>query len=137
MEKIDRLGWAGGVCFRSFGMRLGIRTNTPEVPADLLAYLPPVREPSTPPFVDLLWSLRVGGDGPRPGVRLFHQLRVGSGLIIKTFDWQELLERVENSVQMNVAEYNQTRVFVHAGVVGWKGRAILVPGRSFAGKTTL
>ena len=40
MEKLDRLGWAGGVCFRSFGMRLGIRTNTPEVPEDLFAYLP-------------------------------------------------------------------------------------------------
>jgi hypothetical protein len=28
-------------------------------------------------------------------------------------------------------------VFVHAGVVGWRGRAILLPGRSRAGKTTL
>jgi hypothetical protein len=29
------------------------------------------------------------------------------------------------------------RVFVHAGVVGWQGRAILLPGRSMAGKSTL
>lgn len=28
-------------------------------------------------------------------------------------------------------------LFVHAGVVVWKSRAILLPGRSFAGKTTL
>jgi hypothetical protein len=27
--------------------------------------------------------------------------------------------------------------FLHAGVVGWRGRAILVPGRSLSGKTTL
>src|ERR671929_229610 len=25
----------------------------------------------------------------------------------------------------------------HAGVVGWQGRAILIPGRSFSGKSTL
>jgi hypothetical protein len=28
-------------------------------------------------------------------------------------------------------------VFVHAGVVGWKGKAIVIPGRSFTGKSTL
>jgi hypothetical protein len=28
-------------------------------------------------------------------------------------------------------------VFVHAGVVGWRGKAILIPGRSHTGKTTL
>jgi hypothetical protein len=29
------------------------------------------------------------------------------------------------------------RLFVHAGVVGWRNQAILFPGRSFSGKTTL
>jgi hypothetical protein len=28
-------------------------------------------------------------------------------------------------------------VFVHAGVVGWKGQAIVIPGRSYSGKSTL
>jgi hypothetical protein len=28
-------------------------------------------------------------------------------------------------------------IFVHAGVVGWQGQAILIPGRSHAGKTSL
>lgn len=28
-------------------------------------------------------------------------------------------------------------MFVHAGVVGWRGQAVLIPGRSFSGKTTL
>jgi predicted ATPase len=36
-----------------------------------------------------------------------------------------------------VATEAPRRVFVHAGVVGWKGQAILVPGRSYSGKTTL
>jgi hypothetical protein len=28
-------------------------------------------------------------------------------------------------------------LFIHAGAVGWQGQAILIPGRSFTGKTTL
>src|SRR5262249_38753244 len=40
-------------------------------------------------------------------------------------------------VQLYVAERSPRRVFVHAGVVGWRGRAIVIPGRSFSGKTTL
>ena len=31
----------------------------------------------------------------------------------------------------------RNRVFVHAGAVGWNGRAIVLPGKSFAGKTSL
>ena len=36
-----------------------------------------------------------------------------------------------------VAERAPDHLFVHAGVVGWEGRAIVMPGTSFAGKTTL
>jgi hypothetical protein len=36
-----------------------------------------------------------------------------------------------------VAENAVDRVFVHAGVVGIKGKAVLFPGRSFKGKSTL
>ena len=36
-----------------------------------------------------------------------------------------------------VAEHAPNHLFVHAGVVGWKGHAIVMPGSSFAGKTTL
>lgn len=40
-------------------------------------------------------------------------------------------------VRILVAEYAKSVVFVHAGVVGWRGGAIVLPGSSFAGKTTL
>jgi hypothetical protein len=36
-----------------------------------------------------------------------------------------------------VAELAPRRVFVHAGVVGWRGRAIVLPGKSMAGKSEL
>ncbi len=49
----------------------------------------------------------------------------------------EALECLLSHLQVAVAEAAQGEVFVHAGVVGWKGRAIILPGRSFCGKTSL
>lgn len=40
-------------------------------------------------------------------------------------------------LRIAVAEYAKGSVFIHAGVVGWKGKAIVIPANSFQGKTTL
>lgn len=40
-------------------------------------------------------------------------------------------------IRLTVAEFAPQMVFVHAGVVGWKGGAIVLPAHSFQGKTTL
>jgi len=48
-----------------------------------------------------------------------------------------LVEHFENHAKMEGALRAPHHVFVHAGVVGWQGGAIVVPGRSRAGKTTL
>jgi hypothetical protein len=47
------------------------------------------------------------------------------------------LDAFESDVRLYVAERARRRVFVHAGVVGWRGRAIVIPGRSFSGKSSL
>jgi hypothetical protein len=40
-------------------------------------------------------------------------------------------------IRLTVAEFAHNLVFVHAGVVGWKDGAIILPAKSFQGKTTL
>jgi hypothetical protein len=40
-------------------------------------------------------------------------------------------------IMIHVANFAPDHVFVHAGVVAWNDRALLLPGPSFAGKTTL
>ena len=47
------------------------------------------------------------------------------------------LDLLASKVRLTVAEFAERIVFLHAGVIGWKGRAIIIPGKSFAGKTTL
>jgi hypothetical protein len=49
----------------------------------------------------------------------------------------EALAMFESHVTLRVAERAPQHVFVHAGVVSWRGRGILFPGYSFSGKTTL
>jgi hypothetical protein len=58
-------------------------------------------------------------------------------LILKCSDRRDLLERFGSVVSLHVAETSPHRTFVHAGVVGWGKAAILIPGRSRFGKTTL
>jgi hypothetical protein len=60
-----------------------------------------------------------------------------AGLLARTRELDEALDTFAADVQLHVAERALHHVFVHAGVVGWRGRAIVVPGRSFTGKTTL
>jgi hypothetical protein len=40
-------------------------------------------------------------------------------------------------VRVHVAEKSREWVFLHAGVVGWRGHAIILPAASHSGKTTL
>jgi hypothetical protein len=49
----------------------------------------------------------------------------------------EVLSRLESRIRLTVAEYAVDHVFIHAGVVVVKGKAIMLPGRSYSGKSTL
>ncbi len=52
-------------------------------------------------------------------------------------DREELLRVAASQVHLCVAVHAKDVVFVHAGAVAWRGRGIVLPGRSMAGKTTL
>jgi hypothetical protein len=46
-------------------------------------------------------------------------------------------EHIEGDLHHWLATYTRGFLFVHAGCVSWHERAIVIPGRSYAGKTTL
>ncbi|MCK6624678.1 MAG: hypothetical protein L6R45_05825 [Anaerolineae bacterium] len=87
--------------------------------------------------VDILYSLRFAPPSQRKGQRHYHLLYCGSTLIARTLELPPLLTAFEKHAELLTAFRAQDCLFVHAGVVGWQGRAILIPGRSFTGKTTL
>ena len=137
MAKLDRLVWADGISIHAFGRRIGIRTNAPEVLDRAVELLPPGSEPCCSPLVDHLFSLRVGANAHSSRVKNFHLLYSGFTLLARSFDLEEVLRTLESHLHLYVGEYASNRVFVHAGVVGWHGQAILLPGASRSGKSTL
>ena len=135
MAKIDRLGWAAAACFDAYGVRVGIRVNSPEILPLLPSLLPPGAKPTASPVVDQMYSLWLGKR--RTHARGFHLLYAGVARRARSMSLDQVLETLEADLRLTVAAGARRRVFVHAGVVGWRGRAIVLPGRSGSGKTTL
>ncbi len=137
MQKLDRLGWMAGFAFSAYGVRVGVRSNTPAILDALRQRLPFGWKPSANPVVDTLFSLKVGGQVLRPGFKHYHLLYGNLTRLTRTLDLDLALNAFETHLQLHVAEQARQRVFVHAGVVGWQGQAIVIPGRSLSGKSTL
>lgn len=137
MKKIDRLGWAEGLSFVSYGVRVGVRVKNTEALSLVRERFPPGWKISDSPVVERLYSLILGGAGHRPGVRRFSLLYGDITRLARTANQDQVLDIFESDLGLYVAEMARRRVFVHAGVVGWKGQAILLPGRSLSGKSTL
>jgi hypothetical protein len=138
MEKIDRLGWADGLSFTVHGVRVGVRVNDAQFMKRLEEYFPPGWKPASISVVERLYSL-ILKDGERRirGVRPFNLLYADLTKLSRTFSADEVLEIFESDLQLHVAESARRKVFVHAGVVGWRGHAVLIPGRSLSGKSSL
>ena len=135
MAKLDALPWAGGVAFVSCGVRLGVRVDDAAILDRLPPYLPPVREPAPTPEVDHLFSLCTRAAGARQRPRLFEGPRLVRRA--RDLDVAMQLDLLRSLLEVRVVANAATRIFVHAGVVEWRGRAIVFPGRSRSGKTTL
>lgn len=49
----------------------------------------------------------------------------------------ELFHLLRTLVRVAVAANTREKLFIHAGAVGWRGRGLILPAQSFAGKTSL
>jgi hypothetical protein len=117
--------------FEAYGVEMRICTNTPELLAEIERMMPPI------------WQRR-----PRSETQ--HRL----GLLDEDHDMYSIyrddgacvhdapgrdyaLVMMESQIHDQIASDSPDYIFVHAGVVGSGNRAILMPGMSFTGKTTL
>src|SRR5437870_2071629 len=126
MAAVDRLGWAAGLSASSFGVRVGVRVDDPALLPKLGARLPPHSQIIDAPVVDRLYSVRAGGPIPGTRARRFYIGYSGWTRFVRTLDEGEALNVFESTVRLDVATATSL-VFVHAGAVGWNGRAIVIP----------
>src|SRR5216684_7168677 len=137
MKKLDRLDWAEGLTLSAFGVRTGLRVNLPGVLPQVLPLLPPGWKKCRSVSVKRLYSLVVAQGRERAGMRRLHVLYADSMRVARGAALAQVLAAFETDLHRYTAEATSDMTFLHAGVVGWQGRAIVLPGRSFSGKTTL
>ena len=119
----------------AFGLRIAIRSNSPAIFERLPPYLPIGWKRLKARCVDRQYSLC----HPSEEHTCHAAIRSQSG----TYSYAGT-NRLDGGVgrpgvrpRVVCCRMRPKHVFVHAGVVAWQGRAILVPGRSYSGKSTL
>lgn len=120
--------------FESYGVFVRIESNQQEMvdeaekvlKVSLLNNVRPVRRKK----FDLVFRLNRDKRGRRTIFQNGEKI-AGGGTRKKFFKFWESILRVA------IAERAVGLVFLHAGVVGWKGKAIIIPADSFKGKSTL
>ncbi len=140
-KALARFCWAEEMAFVSYGVRLGIRVNDmalshePGLMNRLGKCLPPRGQPSA--GADQWYSLATVANRSRHMPGHAHFLYRGTCRIAQARDMAGILQSWESDLHGQIAANTRERLFVHAGVVGWQGQAVVIPGRSFSGKTTL
>src|SRR5438034_11824817 len=114
-----------------FGLKIGIRFSSLALQVKILNHLPPGWTLDSTQAAERWYEFSVA-EGPQ--VR--YRLHADGSLLYFHSKIEEVLRWFESDLQIYVAEMSKDLVFVHAGVVGWQGRALIVPGRRLTGKTT-
>ena len=108
-------------------------TNSADALRRLERYLPPKCRRTSTSAEERLHSIAIGTLDKRSGVKKGNLLWRDSRLLLKSRHAHEVLSEFESDLKLFVAESSPSGVFIHSGVVGWKGKAILIPGYSFSG----
>ena len=125
--------WRLSFSVTAYGVQVRIRSNEGSLIDGILERLPPNSINSAYSDTGPQYDFVVSND---PEGKPQHSLYINQMLHARCA-LSELLRIFETEVQIHVAEMAPDRVFVHAGVVGWRGSAIVIPGRSYTGKSTL
>lgn len=113
----------------AFGTRICLQASSPPILTKMLDLLPPDSKFAPQGQADCVMSII-----EESGRLAFYK---DSHLLLRTQHEGALLESFEADLQIFVAERAPQFTFIHAGFIMWFDRGILIPGRSFSGKTML
>lgn len=117
------------VGFETYGVRGSLSAFPPELLARAESLLPPGWAPCPPSSSGGRFSLREQGGG--------YDVSVDEVTQAQTVDLDVALGVLDAQIRAYAALRAPERIFVHAGVVAYGDGAIVIPGASFSGKTTL
>jgi hypothetical protein len=137
MAKLDRLVWVETAYLSIYGLRVGIRSNSADVIEQLMSNFPLECRRLNASDVQRLYSFVIPPIPQRHNLRPFCFLYRDAYRVGRAPNLQQLAQSFETDLALHVAECAPHYLFVHAGVVSWKGQGILFPGYSFSGKSHL
>ena len=123
------------IAFEAFGARIAVRTAEP-VASDLQPRLPPRAQSITSEDYDVVYAVeRI----PPRSISNHDEYRLTRGglAVGPPGSLSDVRGELESDMHFQVALFARDFLFVHAGVVQWKGRAVVVPGRTETGKSSL
>lgn len=118
------------IAVEAFDVRALVSTNSAHFYALIESALPPGWTPCDPVDAEQRFHVTT-----RDGA--FFDVEVDGDETTAACDLDMAVEVLETRLKRYVALHAQRRIFVHAGAVVRGGQAILVPGPTFSGKTTL
>ncbi len=129
--------WTVQLTYAAYGLHFGLRSNDPAALEQVSLHLPYGWQLAAASQPDILYSLYFAPTEKGKEANRNHLLFCGQRLLAQCQDFSQLLTTFEKHAELSTALHARERLFVHAGVVGWQGQAIVIPGRSMSGKTTL
>lgn len=129
---------AGLVCFSAFGVNIAVEYETPifteiEILQNLKRIVPPGNQISESEKTTHRFKILTSDFDGKPVFEAFKEEEKIAVAGTKSL----LFDLFESRFRLTIAEFAVGKVFLHAGVVGWKGKGLVLPGKSFHGKTTL
>jgi hypothetical protein len=118
------------IAFEAFGVPVVVNSNQHEVLDRVRPILPPGWRPCASEAAETWFTILADASGTYGIAK--HAKPIARGL-----DLDLALEVLDSQFRVYVGEKSPDAIFVHAGVVAHRGRAIVLPGVSFVGKTTL
>jgi hypothetical protein len=115
--------------FESFGVRVRLASDAAEPLARAEALLPPGWQ-AAEGDADATFAF-----GEREPGR--YELLRNDDVLVDTWPLDVVLTVLERELRLFIAEHAPDLIFVHAGVVAVDGRAIVIPGETHSGKTSL
>jgi hypothetical protein len=125
-------GGPNEIAFEAYGVCLAVGASTPEILDRIRPLLPPGWRPCPRSAVERRFSIVRNERGTYALTRNDKDLASGNGL---EFDLALLL--LDSQLRIHLGRTAPDTIFIHAGAVAHNGRMIVIPARSFGGKTTL
>ena len=128
--------WVARGRYVAFGVSWEVQADDVSAYHLLLDRLPPGASPTSSRAIARTYAFRTFPSTLSDGEVSFLLTADGRPLV-RSSEPTDIAEAFEDDLKWLVAERSPRKVFLHAGVVGWRDRAILIPGVSKSGKSTL